>query len=292
MTRADNIRVARILSGAGLILLCALMATQNVASQGQKSPPSANRAERAIMPNVDGQQIFESRCAGCHGLDGRGGERAPDIAASEKTQRRSDDELSRIIAGGVPGTGMPAFASLGSSLKNVVAYLRQLQGKDVSAKFPGDVKRGRELFYGKPRCSECHAIAGSGGFIAPELTGFGGNRSVDQILQAIVKPASTNRLGGKMIVKTRDGKEYSGVVRNEDNFSLQLQTLGGAFLLLQKSDLASFSRQPDSLMPADYGATLSRDELNDLISFLMSAARGVKPDAVKSKKSDDDEEEE
>lgn len=290
MTRADNIRGARGLSGVGIVLLCAFVSTQRVASQAQKSPPSANRAERAIMPNVDGQQIFESRCAGCHGLDGRGGERAPDIATSEKTQRHSDDELSRIIAGGVPGKGMPAFASLGSSLKNVVDYLRQLQGKDVSAKFPGDVKRGRELFYGKPRCSECHAVAGSGGFIAPELSGFGANRSVDQIFQAIVKPASTNRFGGKMIVKTRDGKEYSGVVRNEDNFSLQLQTLTGAFLLFQKSELAGFSRQPDSLMPADYAATLSRDELNDLVSFLMSSARGVKTD-TKSKNPDDEEEE-
>jgi putative heme-binding domain-containing protein len=292
MTRADYIRGACILPGLGLMLLCAFVATQRVASQGQNWPPSANGSERANTSNVDGQQIFESRCAGCHGLDGRGGERAPDIATSEKTQRRSDDELSRIIASGVPGSGMPAFGSLGSSLKNVVAYLRQLQGKEDSAKFPGDVKRGRELFYGKPRCSQCHGIAGSGGFIASELGGFGANRSADQIREAIVKPTSANRLGGKMIVKTRDGKEYVGVVRNEDNFSLQLQTLDGAFLLLQKSELASILRSPDSLMPADYAATLSHDELNDLISFLMSAARGAKGQAGTNKKPDDDDEEE
>ncbi len=292
MTRADNIRGARTLFSVGLLLLCVLAATQRVASQAQKSPPSGNGSEHSNAPNVDGQQIFESRCAGCHGLDGRGGERAPDIATNEKTLRRSDDELSRIIAGGVPGTGMPAFASLGSSLKNVVVYLRQLQGRNDSEKFPGDVKKGRELFYGKPRCSECHAIAGSGGFIASELAGFGANRSADQIREAIVKPASANRLGGKMIVKTRDGKEYVGVVRNEDNFSLQLQTLDGAFLLFQKSELAGFSRQPDSLMPANYAATLNGDELNDLVSFLMSAAHGAKAQAGKNKKPEDDEEEE
>jgi cytochrome c oxidase cbb3-type subunit III len=275
MTRADNICGVRILCGLGFALLCAFLAAQRVASQGE-----------------NGQQVFESRCAGCHGLDGRGGERAPDIATAEKTQRRSDDELSRIIASGVPAKGMPAFASLGSSLKNVVAYLRQLQGKDDSAKLPGDVKKGRELFYGKPRCAECHAISGSGGFIASELSGFGANRAADQILQSIVKPAGTNRFGGKMVVKTRDGKQYVGVVRNEDNFSLQVQTLDGAFLLFQKSGLAGFSRQPDSIMPADYGSTLSRDELNDLVSFLMSAARGVKGQTGANKKPADDEEEE
>ena len=272
MTRADNICGVRIICGWGLVILCGFLAAQRVASQGE-----------------NGQQLFESRCAGCHGLDGRGGERAPDIATSEKTQGRSDDELSRIIASGVPARGMPAFASLGSNLKSVVVYLRQLQGRNDAAKLPGDVKRGRELFYGKARCLECHAIAGSGGFIASELSGFGANRSADQIRQAIVKPSGTNRLGGKMLVTMRDGKQYSGIVRNEDNFSLQLQALDGAFLLFQKSELAGFSRQPDSLMPADYGATLGRDELNDLVSFLMSAARGVKTDA---KKPADDEEEE
>ncbi len=286
MTHAKNIFRVRIVSGLGSVLLCALLLAQGVASQEQKSP----RSTRVDAPNIEGKQAFESRCAGCHGLDGRGGERAPDIASTAKTQRRSDGELSRIIERGLPGTGMPPFASLGSNVKNVVAYLRQLQGKNESAEIPGNAPKGRELFYGKARCSECHAVAGSGGFIASELSKFGGNRSPDEIRQAIVKPTNANRLGAKMIVKTRDGQEYSGVVRNEDNFSLQLLSLDGDFQLFQKSELASFSRQPDSLMPADYATTLNRDELNDLISFLMFAARGVKTEADASKKPTDDEE--
>jgi len=208
-----------------------------------------------------------------------------------KTQGRSDDELFRIIKRGLPGTGMPAFASLGSNVKNVVAYLRQLQGKNGTARLPGDAQKGRGLFYGKARCSECHAVAGAGGFIGAELTVVGRNRSPDEIREAIIKPTSANRQGGKMIVKTRDGQDYSGVVRNEDNFSLQLQSLDGGFQLFQKSELTSFSRQPDSLMPADYSATLNRDELNDLISFLMFAAHDAKAEAASSKNSKDDEDE-
>jgi cytochrome c oxidase cbb3-type subunit 3 len=292
MTRAENILGARPVPSLGLILLFALIPAQRVAAQEQKPPHSANGVQRVDTSNVDGKQVFESRCAGCHGLDGRGGERAPDIALNRKTQQRSDDELAQIVRRGLPETGMPPFASLGSNVKNVVAYLRQLQGKNESARFPGNARKGRELFYGKARCSECHAVAGSGGFIASELSGFGGNRSPDEIRQAIIKPTSTNRLGGKMIVQMRDGREYAGVVRNEDNFSLQLQSLEGDFQLFQKSELSSFSRQPDSLMPADYAATLNRDELNDLISFLMLAARDAKTDGVAGKKHKDDEEEE
>jgi putative heme-binding domain-containing protein len=292
MTHAKNIFRARIVPSLALIFLFALILTQRIASQEQKPPRSTNGVQHLDTPDVEGKQVFESRCAGCHGLDGRGGERAPDIASSVKTQRRSDDELARIIAQGLPGTGMPAFASLGSTVKNVVAYLRQLQGKNESAKLPGSAHKGRELFYGKARCSECHAVTGSGGFIASELSGFGANRSPDEIRQAIIKPTSTNRLGGKMTAATRDGKEFSGVVRNEDNFSIQLQSLNGDFQLFQKSELTGFLRQAGSLMPADYATTLNREELDDLISFLMSVAGDAKTEAAVGKKPSHDDEEE
>jgi hypothetical protein len=45
-----------------------------------------------------------------------------------------------------------------------------------------------------------------------------------------------------MIISTQDGQNYSGRVRSEDNFSLQLQTLDGAFHLFMKSELRSFER--------------------------------------------------
>jgi cytochrome c oxidase cbb3-type subunit 3 len=290
MTPAQNIRGAGILPSLGLMLLCALVLTPKVRPQEQKSPRSTNADAPVDLSNADGKQAFESRCAGCHGLDGRGGERAPDIALSAKTQQRSDDELFRIIQQGLPATGMPAFASLGSSTKNVVAYLRQLQGKSNVARVPGSEQKGRALFYGKARCSDCHAVAGRGGFIAAELSGFGRNRSPDEIRQAITMPARTTRLGSRMIVKMRDGREYSGVVRNEDNFSIQLQSLDGGFQLFEKSELASFSRQPGSLMPADYATTLNGEELNDLVSFLMVAARDRTTKAASSTKPTDEEE--
>ena len=134
--------------------------------------------------------------------------------------------------------------------------------------------------------------AGAGGFISADLSAFGRTRSADEIREAITKPSNVNRLGGKMLVKTRDGQEYSGVMRNEDNFSLQLQSSDGEFHLFQKSELASFAREQESLMPADYGSTLNPGELNDLISFLMFAAHDAKAEAASSKKSKDDDEEE
>src|SRR5580698_11515310 len=146
-----------------------------MASREQKSPRSTNAGQRLDTSNVEGKQAFESRCAGCHGLDGRGGERAPDIASNAKTQQRSDSELYRIVEQGLPGTGMPAFASLGSNIKNVVAYLRELQGMKESARLPGDAKRGRELFYGKGGFWNVIQAAGRAASSPPDSSALSGN---------------------------------------------------------------------------------------------------------------------
>ena len=61
-------------------------------------------------------------------------------------------------------------------------------------------------------------------------------------------------------------------IRNEDNFSIQLQSLDGTFHFLTKTDLERLDSGPQSLMPSDYGSTLSPSELNDLISYLMTSA--------------------
>jgi cytochrome c oxidase cbb3-type subunit 3 len=248
--------------------------------------PQQNGAPR------DGGQVFASQCAACHGLDGKGGERAPDIATSAKTQRRSDEELFRIIQTGVPGTGMPAFSSLSQEdTRSLIAQVRSLQGRVDDAALPGDDRKGRFLFYGKARCAQCHMVAGTGGYIAGDLTAHGANRSVEDLRSAIVKPSSVARPGsGRAELTTRDGRKYSGLVRNEDNFSVQLQTLDGAFHLFDKAEIGSLQRVAEPLMPTDYGSTLSAGELNDLISFLMATARKTRNAQPKKAAHGDDEE--
>jgi cytochrome c oxidase cbb3-type subunit 3 len=226
-------------------------------------------------------------------LDGRGGERAPDIATSTKSQRRSDEDLSHIVERGLPENGMPSFNSLGhDGIANVVSYLRVLQGGTGPSKVPGNAETGRALFYSKARCAECHMAGGSGGFIAGDLSAWGGTRSAEEIRNAITKPSAANRRGGKMVVITHDGRRYEGMARNEDNFSIQLQTLDGEFHLFQKTELESFTLQAEPLMPTDYGSTLTASELNDLVSFLMQSARDGKGDAAATERPKGDDEEE
>src|SRR5712671_6051641 len=115
-------------------------------------------------------------------------------------------------------------------------------------------------------------VNGKGGFIASDLSQFGGTHSAEQIRNAITNP-SVDRQSRTALVTTRIGEKFSGRIRNEDNFSLQLQTLDGAFHLLLKSDLARLDYAEQSLMPSNYGSSLKPDELDDLISYLMTLGK-------------------
>ncbi len=226
-----------------------------------------------------GQLTFASTCAGCHGLDGRGGDKAPNIAGNTKVQHFTDAQLADIISNGVPGTGMPPFHSLNpAQVRGVVAFIRVLQGKSKARAVPGDADQGKKIFFGKGECSTCHTISGEGGFLGPDLSTYGSSMSAEAILKAILNPARIAPSGYKLAtVTTRDGSHSEGLVRNEDNFSVQLQTKDGSFLLLQKSEVQDFEYKDQPLMPANYADRLTRSELNDLISFLISAGSPSKP---------------
>src|SRR5579864_3555093 len=250
--------------------------------QARQNPSSDHDAK---ANPTSGRSTFNSSCAGCHGLDGTGSDKAVNISGSTRVRHLSDTQLSSIISNGVP-----AFRSLSArQVRAVVDYLRSLQGKAESRTLPGDPKRGKEIFFGKSDCSTCHTISGQGGFLGPDLTEHGATSSAEAIRDEIVRAPRVPPIGYRTAVLTTDsGQRLEGLVRNEDNFSVQLQTKEGSFHFFKKTDLRSFDRQDDSLMPADYRSRLSDAELNDLASYLMTTPSPNKP-APPRKKVDDDE---
>jgi cytochrome c oxidase cbb3-type subunit 3 len=254
-------------------VVAALWAANSVVAQSQ-TQPQVPRQKNVKPISLPGKQTFASTCANCHGLDGKGGERAPNIAERPRVQQLSDVQLFKIIENGIPGTGMPAFHSLeSSSIQAVVTYLRTLQGAKNTVQLPGNPVRGETIFLGKAGCDGCHMVAGKGGFIASDLSIYARTHTVEQIRNEITKPAVSNDRQARVVTATiRNGEKYTGRIRNEDNFSLQLQTLDGTFLLLAKAELETLEFSSQALMPSDYGSTLSSRELDDIVSYLMNTA--------------------
>lgn len=257
----------RILTLLRLILIF-LGAMGNAVCQNPKSEESAPGL------NSDpsrGKSIFEAKCATCHGLDGLGSEHAPDIVRRPAVKGLSDQALLSLIHDGIPEEGMPSFPSIGQEGgQAVVAYLRLLQGKSAGDSVPGDPVRGKDLFFGKAGCSACHQMGGRGQFVAGDLAGFAGDHPGNEIRDAILRPS-----GGPQETATvvgRDGRKFSGMIRNEDNASLQLQDGDGRFYLLMKSSLVSVQRKTGDPMPVDYAHRLSSSELDDLVGYILREA--------------------
>ena len=75
--------------------------------QASKSNPLATRPDAV----AGGRKLFHQRCSTCHGEDGRGTTRAPDLT-QPAVQEQSDGALFWKISGGNSRQGMPAFSFL------------------------------------------------------------------------------------------------------------------------------------------------------------------------------------
>ena len=92
------------------------------ARDAAKPNPLANRPEAA----AGGQKVFQQRCSTCHGEDGRGTTKAPDVTQHD-VQTQSDGVLFWKISGGNAHAGMPAFSFLPEPQRwQLVLHLRAL----------------------------------------------------------------------------------------------------------------------------------------------------------------------
>src|SRR5688572_22501019 len=89
-----------------LVVLCVLFASSAFA---QTSDP--------------GRLVYASRCAGCHGSNGGGGELGPSIVT--RVPARTDEDLIAVIRQGLPAAGMPASPAItDAELGDLIRFLR------------------------------------------------------------------------------------------------------------------------------------------------------------------------
>ena len=78
---------------------------------GTRAQPAAEAAAAAADRRTRhiGTQLFATNCSACHGKGAVGGS-APVLNSKQFLKSTTDDQIHNLIAGGVPGTEMPAWS--------------------------------------------------------------------------------------------------------------------------------------------------------------------------------------
>lgn len=117
-------------------------------------------------------------------------------------------------------------------------------------------------------------LNGRGGILGPDLSSIAQERSTVFLRDALTKPKPHAAMGYQPVrLETVDGERIRGVIKNEHNFSLQVLDEGGKVHLLARADVRNIEYGKHSLMPSDYGTTLSSDDFRDLMAFLTRLGR-------------------
>jgi alcohol dehydrogenase (cytochrome c) len=80
----------------------------------------------AQSTTAGGRRLFEANCAMCHGSDGKGGERGPDLVTTRRASARPLADLQRLIKVGIPAGGMPPSALSDDEIAEIARYIRSL----------------------------------------------------------------------------------------------------------------------------------------------------------------------
>jgi putative heme-binding domain-containing protein len=152
---------------------------------------------------------------------------------------------------------------------------------ETGLKTKRDFDRGRSLF-GATQCAACHRFDNDGGAAGPDLTGVSGRFSPRDLLESIIVPSKViSDQYGAIMVQTNDGRTVVGRIMNlhGDTMTLNTNMLDpNAQVNIDRTKIEETRPSPLSLMPEGLLNTLDREEVLDLLAYLLS--RGDRDNAM------------
>ena len=164
---------------------------------------------------ANGPAAFASRCSGCHGADGNGGEHAPSVFPAMFA--KNDGEITAIIKDGILAKGMPAFKQLTDGEVSVlVAQMRTMQQARRGRRGFAPVKQTVRLTNGK------------------QLEGFAINRTSREL-----QLRDTEQ---RIHLLRQSGEQYREVTSEADWPSMHGQLSGNRYAPLKQIDTTNVNR--------------------------------------------------
>jgi putative heme-binding domain-containing protein len=200
----------------------------------------------------------------------------------------------RSLPSGIARSLLRAVSSSGLAMPELTAAIESASGLARVAAMPtgdalaamiraveteGDEVRGEQVYRRADlMCTSCHAIAGAGGLVGPDLTSIGASAPADYLLESLLDPQARVKEGYQVVNVTRtNGSSTAGILVRDGTTEIALRDGADNVITIPASEIASRTVSSTSLMPPGLTAQLRRDEFLDLAKFLsrLGATGGV-----------------
>ncbi len=197
--------------------------------------------------------------------------RKESLAAAPEAER-PELELIAPVAARKPAAPIPAAAGPGRlwTHAEVLKVWEEAKGKKNF-----DFANGQKMF-AAALCSQCHRMGNDGGAQGPDLSGLGARTAPADVLMSIVQPnAVLSDQYANSVIGRVDGGKTIGRILNEEGDKLELSVNPfdpSVTISVNRSDILSIDRSPDSPMPVGLINSLNAQEVADLLAYLVSGA--------------------
>ena len=166
------------------------------------------------------------------------------------------------------------------------SFVKNWTLKDFAGDLDAEVKSRRDFANGRKMagagaCYVCHRFKGEGGAVGPDLSAAGGKFSAYDLLEAIIDPGKEiSDQYGATNFKMKDGSVISGRIMNlsEDRYQVNTDMMNpSSNTLVDVNDLASIEPSRISMMPVGLINTMSKDDVFDLLAYLIYAGNPKHP---------------
>ncbi len=136
------------------------------------------------------------------------------------------------------------------------------------ASFKGISSNGKLVFANQ--CAVCHKVNNEGYDFGPKLSEIGSKYDRDGMLKAIVQPNEGISFGFEgWTLQMKDGSNLTGIISSKTETDIDLKYPGGAVQRIKTADVKAMQQLKQSMMPEGLHEGLSRQELSDLLVYLL-----------------------
>ncbi len=205
-----------------------------------------------------------------------GRKNGPDLLAKALADKKLPADVARsgiraVRASGRDYAALVAALTKAGGLTNVNHNLTvaEMEALTAEVRKQGNPVQGEAIYRRLDlSCQKCHAIAGAGGQVGPDLSSIGASAQIDYIIDSILLPNKAIKENyHSLVINSISGKVVTGIKVRETKTELVLRDAEDKEITIPIKSIDDRS-DGGSLMPEGLADTLTRQEMVDLVRFL------------------------